>query len=197
MSPRSQVEVQHMLGAHASAGVHTDNDVARHIASGSSVKMQRPCGHSVHVGSCAACQRLQLERWRSQLWQADAMRDGSLRLERANHPEPPRFAGRRVGRRYATDGATSTAVMPTKCSPGAPDRAIRDRLDDRRQLAQAVDQRLVGLVVGCQEVPWFHAEQTSEEPRLIPRAPRIHEYTAATVRELPRRDDSRACDAVW
>ncbi len=32
----------------------------------------RQCGHSVHVGTCPACQRFQLERWRSQLLQVYA-----------------------------------------------------------------------------------------------------------------------------
>jgi len=31
---------------------------------------EKPCGHRGHVGSCAACQRVQLDRWRAQL--ADA-----------------------------------------------------------------------------------------------------------------------------
>jgi hypothetical protein len=29
--------------------------------------LTRPCGHGVHVGTCPACQRFQLERWRMQL----------------------------------------------------------------------------------------------------------------------------------
>lgn len=31
---------------------------------------QKPCGHSVHVGTCAMCQRAQLARWRAQLAEA-------------------------------------------------------------------------------------------------------------------------------
>ena len=30
----------------------------------------KSCGHLVHVGTCAACQRVQLTRWREQLAQA-------------------------------------------------------------------------------------------------------------------------------
>ena len=33
----------------------------------------RPCGHRVHLGSCAECQRVQLARWAEQL--ADASRN--------------------------------------------------------------------------------------------------------------------------
>jgi hypothetical protein len=30
----------------------------------------KPCGHRAHVGTCAACQRVQLARWRAQLDEA-------------------------------------------------------------------------------------------------------------------------------
>ena len=30
----------------------------------------KPCGHAQHVGTCPACQRTQLARWRTQLAQA-------------------------------------------------------------------------------------------------------------------------------
>lgn len=29
----------------------------------------KPCGHTSHVGTCAACQRAQLAKWRDQLAQ--------------------------------------------------------------------------------------------------------------------------------
>lgn len=29
----------------------------------------KPCGHTAHVGTCAACQRAQLAKWRDQLAQ--------------------------------------------------------------------------------------------------------------------------------
>jgi hypothetical protein len=29
----------------------------------------KPCGHTAHVGTCAACQRAQLAKWREQLAQ--------------------------------------------------------------------------------------------------------------------------------
>jgi hypothetical protein len=35
------------------------------------------CGHTRHVGTCAACQRLQLARWRAQLAEAQAARDNA------------------------------------------------------------------------------------------------------------------------
>lgn len=36
-------------------------------AAGASVRPSTPCGHDRHVGSCPACQRAQLARWRAQL----------------------------------------------------------------------------------------------------------------------------------
>ena len=34
----------------------------------------KPCGHVRHVGSCSACQRVQLERWATQLAQVRPLR---------------------------------------------------------------------------------------------------------------------------
>ncbi len=34
----------------------------------------RPCGHPRHVGTCPACQRIQLERWSRQLAAAQRSR---------------------------------------------------------------------------------------------------------------------------
>ena len=31
----------------------------------------KACGHTAHVGTCAACQRAQLAKWRAQLAQVD------------------------------------------------------------------------------------------------------------------------------
>ena len=38
----------------------------------------KPCGHVHHVGTCAACQRAQLSRWRTQLVQVQAKQPAGL-----------------------------------------------------------------------------------------------------------------------
>jgi hypothetical protein len=44
------------------------------VASAPAVRVQigqaaKACGHTAHVGTCAACQRAQLAKWRAQLAQ--------------------------------------------------------------------------------------------------------------------------------
>lgn len=39
---------------------------------------EKPCLHSAHVGTCAACQRAQLARWQVQLSQVAEIREPRL-----------------------------------------------------------------------------------------------------------------------
>lgn len=36
-------------------------------ARGQIIQVSKACGHTTHVGTCAACQRAQLAKWRAQL----------------------------------------------------------------------------------------------------------------------------------
>jgi hypothetical protein len=36
--------------------------------------IEKPCGHTRHVGQCASCQRVQLARWDAQLAEASRAR---------------------------------------------------------------------------------------------------------------------------
>jgi hypothetical protein len=49
------------------AVISLDRARATRGASNSAVRPSKPCGHDRHVGTCPACQRAQLARWRSQL----------------------------------------------------------------------------------------------------------------------------------
>jgi hypothetical protein len=51
-----------MLRTHASS---TNAALAR----GQFIQVAKACGHTTHVGTCAACQRAQLAKWREQLAQ--------------------------------------------------------------------------------------------------------------------------------
>jgi hypothetical protein len=54
-----------------------DRSVARTEAPGPS-QVRKTCRHATHLGTCAICQRVQLERWRMQLTEVANAPRGSL-----------------------------------------------------------------------------------------------------------------------
>lgn len=52
---------------HAGAFISLDRVRASRTVAGTGARPSKTCGHDRHVGTCPACQRAQLARWRSQL----------------------------------------------------------------------------------------------------------------------------------
>jgi hypothetical protein len=64
------------------------------------------CGHTRHVGTCAACQRAQLARWRAQLREASSQ----ARVSKVRH-RPPGPEWRLVG---LAPGGIGPAVIASR-----------------------------------------------------------------------------------